>query len=354
MILQLLFIQFHNSLAQATNVSSVWKILADNAFGITVIFVFASAILAAFFKARSTDKCLRDMRKFQVTLIKPDNKRIWGILGVYSSGIELKFKEPHKTKDNLLKSSYILYSNQFKDIYAIHRYYDELSEQSKKIREKDIKRSYNPSFLRKLKRKLSNFINTLRDAIMRSLDMFLAQVKKASPEPTIVTQQSGEISTMGKEMIGHFGNAFDPILERHIGRKIILEITKDGKISEFLGILKSYSPDFLEILDVQIYMQYALSAGESWEVEPSINITLMENEGKFIVSNTGKIPVNILKVEGENFSKEIQTTVAVDSKQELNPDSDFPAGFKVLTEAVRQVDMIAPRAYSIIRHSAES
>jgi hypothetical protein len=39
-------------------------------------------------------------------------------------------------------------------------------------------------------------------------------------------------------------------LEKYIGHKVVLELVKGEKIYEYSGVLKEYTADFIEIMDV--------------------------------------------------------------------------------------------------------
>ncbi|GAI71679.1 unnamed protein product [marine sediment metagenome] len=49
--------------------------------------------------------------------------------------------------------------------------------------------------------------------------------------------------------------SFEPLLERHIGKKVVLELTRGDKIFEYPGVLKDYTADFIEIMDVDYRMK---------------------------------------------------------------------------------------------------
>ena len=55
---------------------------------------------------------------------------------------------------------------------------------------------------------------------------------------------------MKQNLIGTAGTSFEPLLEKYIGRKVILEMQKDEIICEYTGILKDYSAEFIEIMDI--------------------------------------------------------------------------------------------------------
>ena len=46
------------------------------------------------------------------------------------------------------------------------------------------------------------------------------------------------------------GTSFDPLLERHIGKRVILEFKKAAKIVGYSGVLKDYTVKFVEVMDV--------------------------------------------------------------------------------------------------------
>jgi hypothetical protein len=45
------------------------------------------------------------------------------------------------------------------------------------------------------------------------------------------------------------GASYEPILERYIGRKVVLTITGGETKEEYSGILKDYTIEFLTVLD---------------------------------------------------------------------------------------------------------
>ena len=55
---------------------------------------------------------------------------------------------------------------------------------------------------------------------------------------------------MGQNIIGYAGTQYDPLLEHYVGTKVVVEVTEGDVVHEHIGILKDYTADFLEILDV--------------------------------------------------------------------------------------------------------
>ena len=219
-------------------------------FAITVIFIVLATVVAAFIRRRSRDKCLKDFGRNMVTLEKTDSKIIWGKLNVENTGLEFIYPDKHKDEDGHDETSYILYKYEYSNITSLIRYHDELSERGKKEREKELKRTYHPTMLRRLKRKIQNVFKTVRDSVMEVVNMLISQAKKATPAGAVLTSQDKYVSRMKQELMGSVGTSFEPLLERYIGKMVVLELIKGDKIFEYCGVLKDYTAEFVEIMDV--------------------------------------------------------------------------------------------------------
>ena len=217
---------------------------------ITIIFIVLSTVVAAFIRRRSRDKCLKDFSEAIVTLEQTTDKIIWGELNVENTGLEFIYPEKHEDKEGHDETSYILYKYEYPKIAALLRFHDQLSESNKRKREKELNRTYHPGLLRRLKRKIQNAFKTVRDSVMEVVNMLISQAKKATPAGAVLTSQDKYVSQMKQELMGSVGTSFEPLLERYIGHKVVLELAKGDKIFEYCGVLKEYTAEFIEIMDV--------------------------------------------------------------------------------------------------------
>jgi hypothetical protein len=217
---------------------------------ITIIFIVLATAVGAFIRRRSRDKCLKDFGRNMVTLEETSGKTIWGKLNVENTGLEFVYPEKHKDEQGHDETSFILYKYEYSNIAALIRYHDELSQRNKKEREKKLKKTYHPTLLRRIKRKIQNVFKTLRDSVMEVVNLLISQAKKASPARTMLTSQDKYVSQMKQELMGSVGTSFEPLLERYIGRRVVLELIKGDKIIEYCGVLKEYTSEFVEIMDV--------------------------------------------------------------------------------------------------------
>ncbi|OHB85066.1 MAG: hypothetical protein A2Z38_10385 [Planctomycetes bacterium RBG_19FT_COMBO_48_8] len=230
----------------------------DSATAITILFIILAAGIGAFVRKRSRDKCLRDFERNMVTLEQTSGKTIWGKLRVENTGLEFVYPEKHKDEEGHDETSYILYKYEYSDIAAVIRFHDELSEQNKKAREKELKRTYHPGSWRRLKRRILNVFRTIRDSVVEIINLLISQAKKATPAGKVLTSQDKYVSQMKQELMASAGTSFEPLLERYIGHKVVLEMMKGDKVLEYCGVLKDYTAEFIEIMDVN----YASKLGQ--------------------------------------------------------------------------------------------
>jgi len=217
---------------------------------ITIIFIVLATAVAAFVRRRSRDKCLMDFEHNMVTLEETSGKIVWGKMRVENTGLEFIYPQVHKDEKGHDETSYILYKYEYPNIGAVICFHDELSETNKKKREIELKKTYHPGRLRRLRRKIQNIFKTVRDSIVEVVNLLLSQAKKATPAGRVLSSQDKYVSQMKQELVGSAGTSFEPLLERYIGHKVVLKMIKGDKLFEYSGVLKDYTAEFVEIMDV--------------------------------------------------------------------------------------------------------
>ncbi len=221
----------------------------DNVLLITILLILGLAIFGAILKARRRDICLKSFTGFLVYTRLKNGKQIWGELVTDATGIELMYRADHPDADGHIESSYIVFNAEMANVYLIIRFLDELTEENAKRRQKTLNRSYHPNLVRRLRRKIRNWFNMIRDAVSQALSSLIAAATKTGP--TAIASQQKTMAGTGGQLVEWFGNAYDPILERHIGRKIVVEVASpEGPIIEYVGVFREYSGDYLEVMDV--------------------------------------------------------------------------------------------------------
>jgi len=222
---------------------------------ITIIFIVLATAVGAFIRRRSRDKCLKDFSQNMVTLLETSGKVVWGILRVENTGLEFVYSAKHKDEQGHDETSYILYKNEFPNIAALICFHDELGEQNKKKRQIELKKAYHPTLLRRMKRKTLNVFKTLRDSVMEVVNLLISQAKKATPAGAMLSSQDKYVSQMKQDLIGSAGTSYEPLLEKYIGHRVVLELIKGDKAIEYWGVLKDYTAEFIEVMDVNYQLK---------------------------------------------------------------------------------------------------
>jgi hypothetical protein len=220
----------------------------DNVVLLTIGVILGLATLGAVLRVRRRDVCLKSFSGYLVYVRMKSGKQVWGTLRTESTGIELSYRTDHFDSEGHIESSFIIFKGEFSNIQVIIRFIDELTGKSAKRRAKTLQRSYHPNLYRRLRRKIRNWFNILRDAVSESLTAAISAATRTSP----VAAQQARFGKSSTEVIEWFGNAYDPIIEHHIGKKVVVEVTMpDGRVVEHVGVFREYSPDYLEIIDVE-------------------------------------------------------------------------------------------------------
>ena len=220
---------------------------------VTIIFIGLSTFVGAFIKGRKKDKCLKDFREFIITLEDVSGKRIWGRLDIEATGMELTYTQAHDDTDGHIESSYMLYKYEYGNISALIRYHDYLSEENRKRRDAELEKTYHPSRLRRSRRKIVNVFKTIRDSIMEVSNVLLSQAKKTTGAGTLLKTQDKYVSQMKNQMIGSADTAYEPLLEKYIGHRVVTEFLHKDQPVEMTGVLKDYTAEFIELLDVEYW-----------------------------------------------------------------------------------------------------
>ncbi len=229
--------------------------MLDNALMLTLLFIIVSTLLGVFIQRRSRDRCLKDFSKFIVTVEQITGKIIWGMFHVEHTGLELTYQQKKTDAEGHIEGSYIFYKSEYSSMRALLRFHDQLTPEMQKLRERDLESTYHPPATKVMRRKIRNIFTTLRDSILEIVNVVLAQAKKASPAGAVLTKQDKYVNQMKSELIDSGSNAFDPILERHIGKRVVLEMMKGDQVVEYSGILKEYTSEFIEVMDVDYALE---------------------------------------------------------------------------------------------------
>jgi len=219
---------------------------------ITILFIIVTALIGAFSSRVKRDKCLYDFNNDPVTLEKITGKvTTKGILKVESTGLEFIYPvEKTNPENNLLQTSYLFYKYEYPQIQALIRFQDDLSDDGKKKRERELKKVYKPSIARRSKRKLQSIFKTLGDSLKEVGNVIVSHFQKGSGA-ALLKSQDKYLKQINQNLVESVGVAYDKLLEKYIGHKIVFDMIKGETVHQYAGILKDYTVNYLEILDVE-------------------------------------------------------------------------------------------------------
>ena len=116
----------------------------DLSFFITIGLIFLLALVGAYLRSMVRDRCLKSWDGFHITVERTDGKVIWGVMRLEPTGIELSYLDTIQDEKHI-ESTFLIYNSEYKNIQAIYRYADKLSEWGKKRRTSDIQRPSIPA-----------------------------------------------------------------------------------------------------------------------------------------------------------------------------------------------------------------
>lgn len=212
-----------------------------DSFTITIIIISISGFVGAFIKGKKKDRCLNGLNKSNIHIIKlqKDEKDIIGTLNIESNCMEIRLN------DNNEKENMILYKNEYSSINKIIRYTKQLNDKEIVKRKVEFNKIKKPSLFRKLKRTIIIFFNITKDAVFELSETMLSKTKLSSLNQSEFVESIKNHTSQSATI-----SSYQPIWERYIGKKIILEQTIDNIKMEYSGILKEYSGNYILLYDV--------------------------------------------------------------------------------------------------------
>ena len=220
------------------------------AFWLPLLFLFVSALVGTILKRRSCDHCLKKFEGSKVILSDSLGVFHRGFLCVFAQGLEIVFSDSGN-KENGKINSLIIHPKEVNEIPFLVRPAPDGDTITGLAWRQELNRILHPSPWDRICRLSLNFYNMLRDAFGQAAKTILGAVSK---DTTVgqVKNADKQINKIGSELNTLVPNAWEPVLEKHRVRRIIVERKcKNGLIKE-AGILEDYSPHFLLVRNVFI------------------------------------------------------------------------------------------------------
>ncbi len=316
--------------------------------------VILITMIGAYLRSSQRDPCLKAFEHYHVTLERTNGKIVWGELELEATGFELLYRDSVQDT-NHVESSYVLFGSEFGEIQALYRYVDDLPPEDLAQRQRDLKRYFHPGPVVRMIRSGQHFFTLAGDSLTEVLGMVMGRLRKPAGR-YIGDVSDDQFLRLSTAVVGSVGATYDPLLERFVGNKVVVELLEEGEAHEHVAVFKNYSSDFYELLDVQYPQPRTLYLrGKS---DQTLNKSIAtERDGNVLrVTNHTSQPVLILSIKANDAAgtEEEMLNVVVDGKEtvELHPE-ELTDNATLSVRVVRELDMIVPRTRCIIRHRAD-
>ena len=366
----------------------------DNILLATVAIIFLTALLSRV--VQRYDRVLKSIKDYHVTLRKTNGKEMWGHAKIFPNGLQLFFSRPYQSSGGEWVDSYILYAPEMADIRSIYRYHDELSPDNRLRRLREVKRVAKPGAMRRLLRAGRNFISNFQEALSETLGVFMNRFKGSGAE--LLKTSEKQLKQAGSTVLGAVGKEYDPILEKHLNRKVVVSLQEADDHCEFSGFLGEYSNQWLALLHCKQTRDWRLPLNDMSRLilnrDLDIAFRIFHDDNGYglelEISNHANRPIRLKKIAGEGYNKRLDKTIKPGRKasvrltglgQEIFPtvDCESPPEHRIeaiapergghyhpemwreikhqlpalvlVYEATRRVDVYCPRAFATLRHS---
>lgn len=324
--------------------------LVDWSFIITLGVIVLATLIGAYLRARHKDRCLTDFDGYHVTVERKNNRVIWGDMRLQPTGFELIYRSDVQDEGHM-ETSYVYYKDEYADIQAIYRYARDLTPELQARRARSVEKSLHAGIVRRARRSLRNFLSTAADAFSEALTMTLGRVRRKGAALVTDTSQT-YLRGISKDVIGYVGTSFDPLLEKFVGTRVVVEVVEDEEIHEHVGLLKEYSADFLEVLDVYypLPQEVKLSGQTDYQIADKVTITLEDKQLR--IHNLADQPQYLERIEVGEQTNELNA-ILTGGEEIIVQIAAEGQEIALHMRIASRLDMVVPRSHALIRHRAE-
>ncbi len=339
----------------------------DDLFWLTLLVLFGSALLGALLRRFRRDRCLGLFNDHHITYLNAKGQPRWGDLYVSNRGLELTFDAPFLTSRGITKTSHLVLADGLSKALALCRTPYALTDEERRERERQIERTFQLGLVALSVRRLRNFADMLRDALGQSLSMVIGAV--GGRMGTALNARKGDMSELSKTLVSTVAAAYEPLLERHIGKPVVVECNcapgAPMPTAEFAGYLVGYTADYLAIFsdDPQPTAEITLTSADkpaqstsevdvtdltddpSHATGPSYDVSRVRD--RIQITCTGPDALVVRHVDDGDRHYDLDVSLLPGCVLGVRVTSTAPA--QVQLETTHELDLICPRAGAVVR-----
>lgn len=220
------------------------------AFWLPLLLLFASALLGTILKRRAKDHCLKKFEGHNILLPSMSGRIIEGVLSVYAQGIQIVYTKKIK-QDIGMVDSFVLHPEEIEKIPYLIRPAPDPETRAGFTWKQEMHNILHPDYFQRFQRLVLTFYNMLKDAFGQAAKAILGALSKDT-SLSKVKDSNKRIEEVRSGLTELVPNAWEPILEKYRGSRVVIERKGvDGQIYES-GVLQDYSSKYLLLRQVQI------------------------------------------------------------------------------------------------------
>ena len=322
----------------------------DHIFWLAVLIVFVLGITSAVMKLRERDKCLRLFAGQRISYLGGKSATLWGTLAVVNKGLQLGFDRPYVDGDGNTKSSALLYEAEFSNSVALCRSATGPNADKESDRQLQVRATFDPGRKQRYLRATRNWLYTMGDAVSQALGVVTGQVSNSTSIGRVVGSKDAKVAGRATEMVEFIGNAYEELLERQIGKPVVLELDpplgSGTKPVELAGHLVDYTDRFLAVFNVE----HTIVESHIFEFEGSrddLGLRAVVERGSLEITSRNPLPIVIQKVSLGSESTDL--SVVLLNGCALRVPATTSETVRIEFDITKTIDIICPRATSRIR-----
>lgn len=268
----------------------LWNWLNAHILIFSMVLVTSLTILSTIMATLKRDKLLKSLAGHLVTIeLKGNAGRYRGRLRVESEGVEVVAERADEGPE---KVSYLLRKDEYKNIHAFVHYHDFLTDREKEAREAEVDKVYHPSIGMRLRRRLRNIVNEMKRVATEAFTLVFGRFKKQLSLDTGGEKKRDfgtDVEKSGQEIITYATEAtYDALIDKLIGTRVVAWVNKD---LEYVGVLRDYTKDFIELLDVDYKNNWTITMDRGHSVKHERGLILTKDGNDIVIQS--KSPFNV-------------------------------------------------------------
>ena len=324
--------------------------LFTDLFWASLALIFLAGIIGTVIGRRQKDRCLKLLDDFHVTLTRNSGDVFWGDLRVFPQGLEVHFDIPYATRLGCQKTGVLIYEKELNDFVGVFRTLSELTQAERIQRHDQVIARFRPGPARRFLRGLRNWVGTIQDAFTQAIGIFLGQMQKTN---MVFKNQKSNMQNFGNQLVGITGNAWEPMLERLLGRPVVVEVQTENMVGgpmSLSGYLAEYSSKYIAIFTTHKDQGDAIALELNGEFAHA-DFDLSASDGKWLLTAKGMRPWVVERQEWSEQTREVGSILMRGSAVSLAR----PEGTSTIwVRELKEVDAVLSRNYAVVRFSGAS